>query len=74
MQYYVINHTNNEMEGYHSSLDESNDNFNFNDDYDDDAQSFSRMSFLSHFFFNHDFQMYRKLKYAFGLDEFILTI
>ena len=25
------------MEGYQSSLDESNDNFNFNNDYDDDC-------------------------------------
>ena len=34
------------IEGYQSSLDGSDDNFNFNDDYDDNAQSFSRMFIL----------------------------
>ncbi|RVW24391.1 hypothetical protein CK203_093252 [Vitis vinifera] len=32
-----IEEDDNEMEGYQSSLDESNDNFNFNDDYNGDA-------------------------------------
>ena len=31
------------MEGYQSNLDGSDNNFNFNDDYDNDAQSISRM-------------------------------
>ena len=43
MEYYIINHRDNEMEGYQFSLNGSDDNFNFNDDYDDDAQSFFRM-------------------------------
>ena len=34
MKYCIINYRDNEMKGYQSSLDESNDNFNFNDDYD----------------------------------------
>ena len=34
------------MEGYQSSLDGSDDNFNFNDGYDDDVQNFSRMFIL----------------------------
>ena len=34
MKYYIINHRDNKMEGYQSSLHESDDNFNF---YDDDA-------------------------------------
>ena len=34
MKCYIINYSDNEMKGYQSSLDESNDNFNFNDDYD----------------------------------------
>ena len=37
MKYCIINHRDNKMEGYQSSLDESNDNFNFNNDYDDDC-------------------------------------
>ena len=43
MKYYMINHSDNEIEGYHSSLDGNDDNFNFNDDYDDNAQNFSWM-------------------------------
>ena len=43
MEYYIINHRDNEMEGYQYSLNGRYDNFNFNDDYDDDAQSFFRM-------------------------------
>ena len=46
MKYYIINHTDNEMEGYQSSLDGSDDNFNFNDDWNDDAQSIYRMFIL----------------------------
>ena len=30
------------MEGHQCSLDGSDDNFNFNDDYDNDAQNFSK--------------------------------
>ena len=37
MKYFIINHSDNEMEGYQSSLDGSDSNFNFNDDCDDDA-------------------------------------
>ena len=33
MKYYIINHSDNEIEGYQSSLNGSYDNFNFNDDY-----------------------------------------
>ena len=43
MKYYTINHSDNEMEGYQSSLNGSNDNFNFNDDYDGDVHNFSKM-------------------------------
>ena len=43
MKYYIIDHNDNEMEGYQPSLDGRDDNFNFSDDYDDDAQSFSKM-------------------------------
>ena len=32
MKYYIINHSDNEMEDYQYSLGESDDNFNFNDD------------------------------------------
>ena len=45
MKYYIINHSGNEMDGYQSNLDGSNDNFNFND-YDDGSQSFFRMLIL----------------------------
>ena len=34
MKYYIINHSDIEIEGYQSSLDGSDDKFNFNDDYD----------------------------------------
>ena len=37
MKYYIISHSDNEMEGYQSSFDGSDDHFNFNKDYDDDA-------------------------------------
>ena len=37
MIYYIINHSNNETKGYQSCLDGSDDIFNFNNDYDDDA-------------------------------------
>ena len=37
MKYYIINYRDKKMEGYWSSFDGSNDNFNFNNDYDDDA-------------------------------------
>ena len=37
MKYYIINNSDNEMEDYESWLDRSDDNFNFNDDYDDDT-------------------------------------
>ena len=43
MKYYIIDHSANEIEGYQPSLDGSDDNFNFNDDYDDDVKSFSTM-------------------------------
>ena len=43
MKYYIINHSDIEIEGYQSSLDGSDDNFNFNDDYDNDVQNFLRM-------------------------------
>ena len=46
MKYYIIDHRENELEDYQSSLNGSDDNFNFNDEYDDDAQSFSRMFIL----------------------------
>ena len=51
MKYYIINHRYDKMEGYQSSLDGSDDNFNFNDDYDNDAQTFSRMFNLLFCFF-----------------------
>ena len=54
MKYYIINHSDNVMEGHQPSLDRSDDNFNFNDDYDDDVQSFSRCPF-SYFVFYYDF-------------------
>ena len=50
MKYYIINHSDDEMEGYQSSLKGSDGNFNFNDDYDDDAQSFSKMFILLFWF------------------------
>ena len=43
MKYCIINRRDNKIEGYQSSFDGNNDNFNFNDDYDDNVQSFSRM-------------------------------
>ena len=46
MKYYIMDHRDNEMEDYRFSIDGSDDNFNFNDGYDDDAQSFSRMFIL----------------------------
>ena len=46
MKYDIINHRDNKMKGYHSSLDGSNNNFNFNDDYDDSVQNFSKMFIL----------------------------
>ena len=46
MKYYIMDRRDNEMEDYRFSIDGSGDNFNFNDDYDDDAQSFSRMFIL----------------------------
>ena len=36
MKYYIINHRDDKMDDYQSSLDGSDNNFNFNDDYDDD--------------------------------------
>ena len=54
MKYYIINHSDNGMESHQPSLDRSDDNFNFNDDYDDDVQSFSRCPF-SYFVFYYDF-------------------
>ena len=45
MKYYIINHSDNEMEGYQSSLDGIDDNFNFSDDYDN-VQSFFRTFIL----------------------------
>ena len=54
MKYYNINHKNNEMKGYQSSLDGSDDNFHFNDDYNDDAKDFLGCSF-SYFVFYYDF-------------------
>ena len=37
MKYYIINHRDNKMEGYQANLDGSNNDFNFNNNYDDDA-------------------------------------
>lgn len=37
MKYYIIDHSDNEMEDYQYSFNASHDNFNFDDDYDDDA-------------------------------------
>ena len=37
MKYHTTNHSDNEIEGYQSNLDESDDNFNFNNDYDDET-------------------------------------
>ena len=51
MDYYIMNHSDNEIEGYQSNLDGSDDNFTFNDDYDDDdAQSLSKMFILLFYF------------------------
>ena len=36
MKYCIINHRDNKIESYWSSLDGSDDNFNFIDDYNDD--------------------------------------
>lgn len=46
----MINHSNNEREDYEYSLDGSDNNFNFNNDYNDDVQSFSR-TFIPLFYF-----------------------
>ena len=51
MKYYIIDHSDSEMKGYQSSLDGSDNNFDFNDDHDDNAQSFSRMFILLFCFF-----------------------
>lgn len=45
MKYYIINYRDNEMEDYQSSLDGSDSNFNFNDDYDD-TQNLSKVFIL----------------------------
>ena len=58
------------MKGYHSSLDGSDDNFNFSDDYDDDARCLSRMFNLL-FCFLFCFYMSKKLEYAFRQDEYL---
>ena len=55
MKYYIIDHSDSEMKGYQSSLDGSDNNFDFNDDHDDNAQSFSRMFILLFCFFYFDF-------------------
>ena len=36
MKYHIINHNDYKMKSYQPSLDESDDNFNFNDNYDED--------------------------------------
>ena len=54
MKYYIINHRDNEIEGHQSNLDRNDNNFNFNDDYDDDAQNFFKM-FILFFHFYYDF-------------------
>ena len=46
MKYYIINYSDNEMKSYQSSLDRSDDNFNFSDDDNDDAQNFSKAFIL----------------------------
>ena len=46
MKYYIMDHSDNKMENHQSSLDGNDDNFNFNDHYDDDAQSFFEMFIL----------------------------
>ena len=61
MKYYIINHRDNEMEGYQSSFDESDDNLNFNDDYDDDAQNFFTMFILSFCFFIMIFRCMKRM-------------
>ena len=72
MECYIINHGDNEMESYQSSLNGSDDNFNFNDDYDD-AQTSLRWSF-SYFVFYSNFYMFGKFECVFGQDEFLSTI
>ena len=59
MKYYIINHRDNKMEGYQSSLYRSDDNFNFNYDNNDDAQNFFRMFNLLFYFI---FLFFRCLK------------
>ena len=49
------------MEGYQSSFDESDDNLNFNDDYDDDAQNFFTMFILSFCFFIMIFRCMKRM-------------
>ena len=46
MKYYIINYSDNEMKSYQSSLDRSDDNFNFSYDDNDDAQNFSKVFIL----------------------------
>lgn len=37
MKYHIVNYSDNEIENYQSSLDESDDKFNFHNDYDYDT-------------------------------------
>ena len=46
MKYYIINYSDNEMKSYQSSLDRSDDDFNFSYDDNDDAQNFSKVFIL----------------------------
>ena len=46
MKYYIINHSDNEMEGYQSSPNRWDDKSIFYDEYGDDAKSFSKMFIL----------------------------
>ena len=59
------------MEGYQSSLDEINDNFNFNNDYDDDCLKLLQNVQSLIFLFNFAFQMFEKLEYTFRQDEYL---
>ena len=47
MKYYTINHIDNKMGSYESSIDEIDDNFDFNNDNDVNVQSFLRRFNLS---------------------------
>ena len=69
MKYYIINHSDNEREGYQSSLNGSYDNFNFNDDY---AQNFFWM-FILLFCFLFQFLDVWKIRICIWtrLDEFL---